>query len=119
MPLVAERHDIQIEALLLDAGLFGDVIEDLLGELRLAGLGAQAGELVVLHVVMVFALRFGVGEGIHRFVRFRGHLVCLSVSFNYKRRKSTPYHPRPLAGEGGVRERSCQSLGSDFECHDR
>ena len=93
--------------------------EDQCGEIRLAGLGTQAGELGDFHVDMVIALRVRVGESFQCFARFCAHLVCLSGSFNYKRRKATPYPPRPLGGEGGVRERSWQSLGSDFECHDR
>jgi hypothetical protein len=47
---VAERPDVQLEALEFDAGLFRDVVENQRGEVGLAGFRAQAGEFGNFHV---------------------------------------------------------------------
>lgn len=71
---LAERPHVELQALQLDALLVGDVVEDQRGEIRLAGLGAQAGEFRDLHVDMVVAARVRIGEGFQRFGGFRAHI---------------------------------------------
>ena len=62
MPFVAESPDVQLQALQLHAFFVGDVIQDQGGEIRLAGLGAQAGEFRDFHVDVVVAPGLRVGE---------------------------------------------------------
>src|SRR5688500_14306888 len=62
--LVAVRPDVELEALQLDAGLLRDVVEGEDREVRLAGLGAQAGEFRDRHVDQEIAARLRVGEGL-------------------------------------------------------
>ncbi len=64
MPFVAERPDIQLQALQFHAFLVGDVIQDQGGEIRLAGLGAQAGEFRDFHVDVVIALGLRIGKSL-------------------------------------------------------
>ena len=77
MPFIAERPDIQFEAFQFDAFFIRDVIQYQRGEVRLACLGAQAGELGDFHVDVVIPLRIGVGKGFQCFAGLGGHLVCL------------------------------------------
>jgi hypothetical protein len=66
MPFVAEAPDVELEAFQLDAELVGDVIQRQHGEIRLPGLGTEAGEFRDFHVDLVIPVRRGVGEGFER-----------------------------------------------------
>lgn len=70
---LAERPDVKLEAFQLDALLIRNVIQDQRGEIRLAGFGAQAGELGDFHVDVKIALRLRVIEGFQGFAGSRGH----------------------------------------------
>lgn len=61
-PEVPEGLKIELEALELDARLVGDVAYAYGAEVRLAGLGAQAGELMSEMLDEVIPLRMGVIE---------------------------------------------------------
>ena len=61
---VAEAPDVEFEALQFDAAAVGDVVKRQRGEVRLPGLGTEAGELRDLHMDLVVALRVGVVEGL-------------------------------------------------------
>jgi len=74
MALIAERPDVQLQAFQFDALFIRDVIQYQRGEIRLAGLGAQTGELRDLHVDMVIALGIRVGEGFQRLARLGSHI---------------------------------------------
>src|SRR5207249_4563575 len=60
--LVAERPQVQLERLQLDALLAGDVADAEGGEVGLAGERAEAGELRALEAHLVAAPRVGVRE---------------------------------------------------------
>jgi len=64
-PLVAEGLEIELEALEFDAERTGNVSNHHRAEIRLAGLGAEAGELGGLVLDEVFALRVRIGEGLY------------------------------------------------------
>lgn len=63
MALVAEAPDVELQALQLDADLVGDVVQGQDGEIRLPGLGAEAGEFRNLHVDLVIPVGSGIREG--------------------------------------------------------
>jgi len=67
MPFLAERPDVELEALQLHATLVGDVIEIQGGEIRLAGFRAQAGEFRDFHMDVVIAAGIRVVEGFQGF----------------------------------------------------
>ncbi len=71
--LVAERPDVKLEALEFDAGFFRNIVENQRGEVRLAGLRAQAGEFRDLHVDLEVALRRRVGESFEGLGGLGGH----------------------------------------------
>jgi hypothetical protein len=63
---VAERVDVELEALELDAALVRDVFEPEGGEVREVGEGADAGELGQLEADADLAPLVLVGEGVER-----------------------------------------------------
>jgi diguanylate cyclase (GGDEF)-like protein len=64
---LAERPDVQLQALQFDATLIGDVVQIQRGEVGLAGFRAQTGELGDFHVDVVIAGRIRVVEGFQGF----------------------------------------------------
>jgi len=60
---VAERPDVKLEAFEFDAGLIRDVIQIQSGEIRLAGLGTQAGEFRDFHMDVEIATGLRVFKG--------------------------------------------------------
>ncbi len=85
MALVAERPDVELEAFEFDAGGIGNIVEYQRGEIRLAGLGAQTGELGNFHVNVVIPSRIGVGKRFQIFGGGRGHfeMWCVSVKMQH------------------------------------
>ena len=73
MSLVAKTPDVELQAFQFDAQLVREVIERQHREVRLAGLGAQAGELGDLHVDVEIPPGSGVREGIEGFGRLCAH----------------------------------------------
>jgi uncharacterized repeat protein (TIGR01451 family) len=74
---LAERPHVQLEALQFDAALVRDVVQIQGGEVRLAGLRAQAGEFGDFHVDVVIPIRLGVVEGFQGFAWLAGHGAAL------------------------------------------
>ena len=77
MAFLAERPDVELEALEFHAALVRDVVQKQGGEVRLAGLGAQTGELGDLDVDVVIPCGLRVVEGFQGFGGLAGHGAVL------------------------------------------
>src|SRR5690242_19967099 len=74
-PLVTIRPEVELPRLELHAERVGDVFDAQGGEVRLAGLRAQAGELRGLEADLVVPLGLGVGKGLEGLAGLRRHGV--------------------------------------------
>jgi hypothetical protein len=81
MPLVAEAPDVELQALQLDAELVGDVIEHQHREIRLPGLGTEAGEFRNFHVNQVVPCGSGLAKVSRAFRRvWMAGMACCMVA---------------------------------------
>src|SRR5262249_22016770 len=77
--LVAERPEIKLERLELDAKFVGHEADADRREIRLAGARADAGELGAFHADLVVPPRPRVGKSLQLFGRMRRHAKHLSA----------------------------------------
>ena len=77
---VPEAPDVELEALQFQATLVRDVPEVQMGEVGLAGLGTQAGELRNGDMDEVIPLHCGVGKGFQTLGQGGGHRAFLTAA---------------------------------------
>ena len=80
--LFTEGPEIELERQELDAPRSGDVTDPDGGEVRLSGLGADAGELRTLHGHLVVPVLPWIGDGFDLLAGLRRHSSVLSSAFH-------------------------------------